>query len=259
MNEKGLNAFMINQREDFTYRLLMDAGIKKGFRVLDVGCGSGDVTLLAAAIVGDDSEVIGFDTNDAALDIARNSAVERHILNAKFIKAEINELPQDIGLFDAIVGRRVLMYQPDATHSVKSLLPYLKTNGLVIFQESDSMGSFKNMDLPLHTQAQTWIWDTVAKEGGNVHIGLNLYSVFKQSGLTIAQVRAEAVLQTPETGSDLAWVVKMMLPRIIQSGTAGQKEINIDLLEERLNSERQNADTVFVRDMTFGIWGTMQA
>ncbi len=37
---------MINQREDFTYRLLMDAGIKKGFRVLDVGCGSGDVTLL---------------------------------------------------------------------------------------------------------------------------------------------------------------------------------------------------------------------
>ena len=120
------------------------------------------------------------------------------------------------------------------------------------------MGSFKNKDLPLHTQAQTWILDTVAKEGGNVHIGLNLYSVFKQAGLTIDQVRAEAVLQTLETGSDLAWVVKMMLPRIIQSGTANQKEINIDLLEERLNGERQNADTVFVRDMNFGIWGTLQ-
>ena len=51
-NTKGLNAFMINQREDFTYRLLMDAGIKKGFRVLDVGCGSGDVTFIDSSNCG---------------------------------------------------------------------------------------------------------------------------------------------------------------------------------------------------------------
>ncbi|MCB8818584.1 hypothetical protein [Desulfosporosinus shakirovi] len=150
------------------------------------------------------------------------------------------------------------LIQPNAVISIKSLLPYLKNKGLVVFQESDSVGSFQDVDLmPLHTQVQTWIWNTVAKEGGNIHMGMNLYSVFKQAGLSITQIRAEAVLQTLETGSDLAWVVQMMLPRIIKLGVVNQKEIEIDTLEERLNSERQNANTVFVRDMAFGIWATM--
>ncbi len=201
--------------------------------------------------------MIGFDTNKVALDLARNATVKRNIPNAKFIKAEIGRLPQDIGQFDAIVGRRVLMYQPNAAESVECLLPYLKTNGLIVFQESDSMGSVKNSSLPLHTQAQFWIWNVVENEGGNIHMGSNLYSVFKQVGLEIAQVRAEAVLQTPETGSDLAWVVKMMLPRIIQTGTFSQEEIGIVSLEDRLRSERKNANTVFVRNMAFGIWGTI--
>ncbi|WP_368294566.1 class I SAM-dependent methyltransferase [Dehalobacter sp. TBBPA1] len=256
--DKGENKLMIAQRNDFTYRLLMDAGIKKGLRVLDVGCGSGEVTFLAAEIVGSTGEVIGFDSNETAIAAARDSAVKNQFANTKFIIAEIDKLPQDLGRFDAIVGRRVLMYQPDAVFSIKSLLPYLKTKGLVVFQESDSMGSFKDVDLmPLHTQVQTWIWNTVAKEGGNIHMGMNLYSVFKQAGLTISQIRAEAVLQTLETGSDLAWVVQKMLPRIIKLGVINQKEIEIDTLEERLNSERQNANTVFVRDMAFGIWATI--
>ena len=120
------------------------------------------------------------------------------------------------------------------------------------------MGSFKNKELPLHTQASDWIWDTVAKEGGNIHIGMNLYSVFKQAGVAVEHVKAEAILQTQETGSDLAWVVKMMLHRIIQSGVAEAKDIEIDTLEERLDIERHSANTVFVRDMAFGIWGAIQ-
>lgn len=46
-----------------------------------------------------------------------------------------------------------------------------------------------------------------------------------------------------------------MQPRMIKSGVTSQIEMNT--LEERLNSERQSANTVFVRDMAFGIWGTM--
>lgn len=200
---------MDNQRNDFTYRLLVDGGINNGMRVLDVGCGTGDVSRMAAKLTGKSGEIIGVDFSEDALVIARNAVKQNQLSNIRFIHADIASLPYDLGVFDAIVGRRVLMYQKDAVNSIKSLLPLLKPDGILIFQESDCVAaSICTTSMPLHTLVQSWIWDTVAKEGGNIHIGMNLYSIMKQAGLKIGQIHAEAILQTYESGSDLAWVTK---------------------------------------------------
>ncbi|MDR1315952.1 MAG: methyltransferase domain-containing protein, partial [Spirochaetales bacterium] len=159
-------------RDEFTERLLIDGGIEKGMRVLDAGCGSGDVSIMAAELMGNSGEVIGCDISENAITIAGNAVKEKHIPIVKFIQADISGLPDSIGSFDAIIGRRVLMYQSDAAQSIHSLLPYLAAKGKMIFQESDCMlSSFHACSMPLHTKVQAWIWDTVAKEGGNIHIG----------------------------------------------------------------------------------------
>jgi ubiquinone/menaquinone biosynthesis C-methylase UbiE len=54
-----------------TRALLLDAGIGPGMSVLDVRCGPGDVSLLAAERVGPKGEVVGVDTNDRVLQLAR--------------------------------------------------------------------------------------------------------------------------------------------------------------------------------------------
>lgn len=46
---------------DLTAQVLRQAGLGRGMRVLDVGCGAGDVSFLAASIVGPTGEVIGID------------------------------------------------------------------------------------------------------------------------------------------------------------------------------------------------------
>src|SRR5215204_5640520 len=46
-----------------TRRLLVEAGIGSGMRVLDVGSGAGDVALLVAEMVGPMGQVVGVDTN----------------------------------------------------------------------------------------------------------------------------------------------------------------------------------------------------
>jgi ubiquinone/menaquinone biosynthesis C-methylase UbiE len=245
---------MSKLRNEFTQRLLADSGIKKGMRVLDVGCGSGDLSIMASELMGDSGEVVGFDISDDAIATARNAANEKHISMVKFIRADIAELPKNIGIFDAIIGRRVLMYQNDAAQSINSLLPYLAAKGKMIFQESDSiLSSFHAGTLPLHAKVQEWTWNTVAKEGGNIHIGRQLYSLMKNAKLKITLMRAEAILHTSESGSDLGWATKMMLHRMISHGVVTAEEIDIDTLEDRLQLELSESDIPFFRDMAFGV------
>ena len=57
-----------------TNRLIKDAGIVQGMRVLDLGCGKGDVSLLLAKAVGPSGEVVGVDRSNKVLEVARNRA-----------------------------------------------------------------------------------------------------------------------------------------------------------------------------------------
>src|SRR5262249_41337764 len=50
-----------------TERLMRDAGIGRGMRVLDMGCGVGDVSMLAAELVGGPGSVVGIDRSSAAI------------------------------------------------------------------------------------------------------------------------------------------------------------------------------------------------
>jgi ubiquinone/menaquinone biosynthesis C-methylase UbiE len=58
--------------EAFTRQLFHEAGLLPGMRVLDVGCGGGDVALLPSEFVGPTGEVVGIDR--AACAIVRATA-----------------------------------------------------------------------------------------------------------------------------------------------------------------------------------------
>ncbi len=61
----------MNQADNFTSELLIKAGVKKGSKVLDIGCGRGDVSLLAADLVGSEGNVVGVDIDSGSKDVAR--------------------------------------------------------------------------------------------------------------------------------------------------------------------------------------------
>lgn len=241
-------------RDEFTQRLLSDSGLEKGMRVLDVGCGTGDLSIMVAELVGNCGKIVGIDISEPPLTLAKKAVQKREISSVEFLQADILDLPDSIGTFDAVVGRRVLMYQNNVSQSIDCLLAHLNPGGKMIFQESDSMASsLSPKSMPLHMKVQSWIWDTVANEGGNTHIGTQLYALMKSSGLSVTLLRSEAILHTIESGSDLGWVAKMMAPRIIGCGIATEEEMDVDTLENRLESELKDSDVPFIRDMAFGI------
>ena len=54
-----------------TDNFLRRAGLSAGMRVLELGCGIGEVSLIAARLVGPLGQVHGIDLDPAALEIAR--------------------------------------------------------------------------------------------------------------------------------------------------------------------------------------------
>src|SRR5438034_8354939 len=88
----------------FTRQLLEEAGMSRGMRVLDVGCGSGDVAFLAADLVGPSGKVVGVDCERRAVYWANARANSQGTTNVNFLEGDPTEMEFD-QKFDAIVGR----------------------------------------------------------------------------------------------------------------------------------------------------------
>jgi SAM-dependent methyltransferase len=237
---------------EFTRRLLQDAGIQARMRVLDVGCGTGDVTLIAADLVGASGHVHGIDRNGQTIEVARERALAAGFGNLTFETRDVDAPPA--GAFDAIIGRRVLMYHSDPSAAVRGLMMSLRSGGMVAFHEHAAIGPVCGGDLPLHRTVQTWLRETVRREGGNVLMGLELHEVLTRAGLSVQEVRAEAIVQTPTQLYPLAVIARSMLDRIVERNVATAGEIDIETLEERLDHERVTSGATYVGDTMFGAW-----
>ncbi|WP_437734392.1 methyltransferase domain-containing protein [Sorangium sp. So ce1335] len=251
---------MIDVVDEMTGRLLADAGIGAGMRVLDVGCGRGDVSLMIAQLVGAQGQVVGVDRDARPLAAARDRAREQGLSNMTFVEGDLGALGPELGLFDAIVGRRVLMYQPDAVAAVRGLSGALRPGGAVVFQEHDAtMVPASVTPLPLHERVHHWIWRTVEREGADIHMGFHLAAVLEQAGFAVERVRAEAVVQTPRTRYRTAAIVRAMVPRIVERGVATEAELDVETLEDRLVAERTKANATYIGDVVFCAWGRRRA
>ena len=246
---------MTDRAEDLTRRLLLDAGIQEGMRVLDIGCGRGDVTILAAQLVGPRGKVVGIDREQAPLEGGRARTSDLGLANVSFERADLHTLPSEIGVFDAVIGRRVLMYQPDAVAALRHVANLLKPRGLIVLQEHDSTSMpICAQEMPLHERVSSWIWDTVKHEGADVHMGLHLASALVRAGYEVEHIRAEATILAPDQSHPIGTIVRAMLGRIVASGVATAEEIDIDTLDARLIAERRETNGTCIWEMVFGAW-----
>lgn len=240
---------------EMTERLLVDAGIAAGMRVLDVGCGRGDVSLLVARLVGSQGAVLGVDRDERAVDVARDRVREAAVGNVTFAQIDVDALGAELGVFDAAVGRRVLMYLPDPVRALRGIARLLRPGAPVVFQEADAtMVPASRVPLPLNALANRWMWQTVEREGGNIHMGFDLAFTLEEAGLIIEEVRAEAIVQTPKLSHPVGAIIRAMMPRILAHGVATEAEINVDTLDQRLADEREMSHATYVGDMAFGAW-----
>lgn len=227
--------------QPFTRQVFAEAGITTGMKVLDVGCGPGDVSLIAADLVGATGSVLGVDASADMLQVAQTRVQAAGLAQVSFLAADLRTLALDRH-FDALVGRFILMHLPEPEAVLRQLVHCVRPGGIVAFQEYDLSSHEDAFYPPSSLWEQTWHLSAGAwqRAGGNIHAGMQLPSMFRAAGLPAPYMRYEASI-----GADRDWPgfdmraadVRTFLPLILQFGLATEEEIGIDTLAERLREE----------------------
>ncbi len=228
---------------DVTRRALMDAGVAPGMRVLDVGCGTGDVSMVAAEIVGPDGSVLGVDRGEPALRAARAKADRLGLSHADFQAREIAELDPSAA-FDALVGRFVLMHQPRPAEVLRAAAGAVRPGGVVVMIESWMEllleGVHSEPHSPLYDRVVRFQCEVVRRAEADLRAGGRLRATFLDAGLPAPACR----LETPLAGGPdslyyeyVAESVRSMLPEAARTTVSGIDPDEVDGLAERLRAE----------------------
>jgi arsenite methyltransferase len=100
-----------------------------GERVVDVGCGAGIDSLIAARMVGPDGGVIGVDMTESMLEKAKAAA--KDLDNVKFRIGFGEELPIPDGWADVVISNGVVNLMPDKHEALTEMARVLKPGGRI--------------------------------------------------------------------------------------------------------------------------------
>ncbi len=123
--------FFDEQMAFLNHRLVADARLRAGFRVLDLGSGTGYPALLAAQAVSPGGSVLGLDLAERMLDAAKRKALFLKLSNISFRAGDVTSLPFEATSFDAITSRFCLMFLPEIPKAVAEMVRVLKPGGWV--------------------------------------------------------------------------------------------------------------------------------
>jgi SAM-dependent methyltransferase len=212
--------------EGLTAEVFRRAGLRGGMRVLDIGCGVGDVSLLAARLVGPKGAVLGIDRAASSVQAANGRATALGINHVRFEQADLDSFEAD-QTFDALVGRLVLLYLADPAD---------------------------------------WLLAAFTAAGAQLDMGAKLYSSFLRAGFPPPDMTAATLIASGPATTGYGYMVgvlRSLLPLIERTGIATASEIDIDTLAARMHDDALAHERVMFLPRVVGAWtalpGTQQA
>lgn len=244
--------------EPATQMLFEAAGIRDGMRVLDLGCGAGDVAFVIAGLVGPTGEVFGIDRSADAVAKATFRARQRQLERVRFAAGDICE-PAPGGPYDAIVTRLVLMYVSDPAAVLRTQAALLRPGGIVAPIEFDITSAGAVPSTPLVQRALSWILDAFSRAGIHTALGPRLWTVARDAGLQplgMLGVQPYFGPNDPNGAALLTGVVRTLLPLLERTGVAHAAEVGVETLQQRMSEELARANAVFVFPPLSTVWAT---
>ena len=190
-------------------RLLRRAGIEQGMRVLEVGCGTGDVSMLAGGLVGHSGSVVGIDPDPQTIAVARARAQADPLARVTFTEASAATF-SDPAPFDFVVARYILVYQVDPVAFLRTVARFLRPGGILALHESV-------LDRPLNCRprvalrerASEWLLKPLRRDAPSLDVAERLIEHFARAGLPPPTLFSETAVGGGVEIPHYAWLARM--------------------------------------------------
>ena len=123
--------FFDEQMAFLNHRLVADARLRSGMRVLDLGSGTGYPALLGAQTVGASGSVVGIDLAAEMLAVAERKTKRLGLENITFRTGDVTTLPFEAASFDAVTSRFCLMFLLEIPKAAGEIARVLKPGAWV--------------------------------------------------------------------------------------------------------------------------------
>jgi SAM-dependent methyltransferase len=246
--------------KDITGSLFAKAGLASGMRVLDIGCGVGDVSFLAADMVGPSGSVLGIDHAAEPIAAATARAGASGVANVEFRLSGIEELTLDAPV-DALVGRFVLMHQPDPARALRDAARHVRPGGLVVILESHLSGLLPEVHSsphsPTYDRIVRWLVEVIGAGGAHTDMGIRLRQVFIDAGLPAPELWLQAKVEGGPNAAIYRYItesLRSMLPMAERLGIATLSAAAVDEAAQQLEEEVTASGGVLTSPIVVGAW-----
>lgn len=242
--------------DDHTEHALRLAGLRPGMRVLDIGSGPGDVSFVAARLVGLTGTVLGVDAEPAMVELARARAGEKGLSTVHFMRSAIDAITLD-ELVDAVIGRLILMHLPDPAATLRHLVSFVRPGGVVAFSENDITGAHGVPDTPLFRRVTGGIVRAFEAMGLSPRFGTTLHTVFADAGLGAPRLTLGTPIGTAADTDILAYLAevwRLVSPVAEQGGFAIDELADIDEFVPRFRQEARAVNALIAMPPLITAW-----
>jgi ubiquinone/menaquinone biosynthesis C-methylase UbiE len=170
------------------------AMIQPGERILDVGCGTGDLTMTAKRLAGTGGTVIGIDASPEMIEVAQRKATRAHV-EIEYRVALIEAIPFPDASFDVVLSSMMMHHLPDHLKQagLAEIRRVLKPNGRVVIVDMKGSAAHRLSHSPLawlHHGVERGIEDVMERmkqtgfqrvEGGNMTLPMLGYATAMNS------------------------------------------------------------------------------
>jgi len=116
-----------------TPTLLEAGGAQPGWRVCDIGCGGGALTIALAQTVAPEGEAVGFDISRGLLALARERARQAACPNVLFVERDVQTGSAQDGSFELAASQFGVMFFDEPTRALRAIHASLTPSGRLVF------------------------------------------------------------------------------------------------------------------------------